>query len=264
MARQPHASPVTGRPVAGIGRVLMWRWGSVWISRDTGRVPPHAHHAIQVTLAPEGSIRIRRTADASWRHCRGSIVMPDHPHEFDGCGERLAMLFVEPESLAGRAMIARFGHAPVSVIEDDQVLGRASTLLVGCSNDAGEARVIEEAQQLVDAIAGHVTLPAPLDPRISAAVEWLRDRIESPVMLAQAASVAHLSPSRFRHLFIDQTGVSFRAYLLWARVSRAIGKGMAGASWTEAAQASGFADSAHLTRTCRRMFGIAPSMLARG
>ena len=112
MTRQPHASPVTGRPVAGIGRVHMWRWGSVWISRDTGRVPPHAHHAIQVTLAPEGSIRIRRTTDASWRPCRGSIVMPDHPHEFDGCGERLAMLFVEPESLAGRALVARFGHAP--------------------------------------------------------------------------------------------------------------------------------------------------------
>jgi AraC-like DNA-binding protein len=36
---------------------------------------------------------------------------------------------------------------------------------------------------------------------------------------------------------------------------------MAGSSWTEAAQQAGFADSAHLSRTCRRMFGIAPSML---
>jgi AraC-like DNA-binding protein len=38
---------------------------------------------------------------------------------------------------------------------------------------------------------------------------------------------------------------------------------MAGGSWTAAAQESGFADSAHLSRTCRRMFGIAPSMLER-
>ena len=79
-----------------------------------------------------------------------------------------------------------------------------------------------------------------------------------------AAAAAHLSPSRFRHLFVQQTGISFRAYLLWSRVSRAIVRGMAGESWTDAAQASGFSDSAHLTRTCRRMFGIAPSMLARG
>jgi AraC-like DNA-binding protein len=36
---------------------------------------------------------------------------------------------------------------------------------------------------------------------------------------------------------------------------------MADASWTDAAQLAGFADSAHLSRTCRRMFGIAPTML---
>jgi AraC family transcriptional regulator len=34
---------------------------------------------------------------------------------------------------------------------------------------------------------------------------------------------------------------------------------MAGRSWTEAAHATGFADSAHLTRTCRRMFGMHPA-----
>ena len=74
---------------------------------------------------------------------------------------------------------------------------------------------------------------------------------------------AHLSPSRFRHLFVAQTGISFRAYLLWARVATAIDTGMHGSSWTQAAQDCGFADSAHLSRTCRKMFGIAPSMLVR-
>jgi hypothetical protein len=34
-----------------------------------------------------------------------------------------------------------------------------------------------------------------------------------------------------------------------------------GRSWTEAAHDAGFADAAHLTRTCRRMIGLAPSML---
>ena len=56
--------------------------------------------------------------------------MPDHPHEFDGCGERLAMLFVEPESLAGRALIARFGQAPVNVIDDEHVLHDDATVVL--------------------------------------------------------------------------------------------------------------------------------------
>ena len=30
---------------------------------------------------------------------------------------------------------------------------------------------------------------------------------------------------------------------------------------SEAAQGAGFADAAHFTRTCRRVFGIAPTML---
>lgn len=263
MADPIHSRTPAGRTPAGTGRVLMWRGGSVWISRDTGRVEPHAHHAIQVTLVPAGTVRIRGGADKPWQQARGSIVMPDHVHEFDGCGQRLLMLFVEPESMAGRHLMARHGATPVSTIDDDMVLSEAASLLDTFSRDADETRLVDGARQLVDLIAGQAPTPAQVDPRVTAAVEWLRDRIEQPVTLAQAAAVAHLSPSRFRHLFVAQTGVSFRAYLLWARVSRAIVRGVAGATWTEAAQASGFADSAHLSRTCRRMFGIAPTMLGR-
>ena len=87
--------------------------------------------------------------------------------------------------------------------------------------------------------------------------------VESLAAVKQAAAAANLSPSRFRHLFVAQTGMSFRAYVLWARVEAAVGAAMGGLSWTEAAQDWGFADSAHLSRTCRRMFGIAPTMLIR-
>jgi AraC-like DNA-binding protein len=81
--------------------------------------------------------------------------------------------------------------------------------------------------------------------------------------LAEAAALAHLSPSRFRHLFVAETGTTFRAYVLWVRIQHAIVDMMAGRSWTDAAHAAGFADSAHLNRTFRRMFGISPSMLVR-
>ncbi|NCT69091.1 MAG: helix-turn-helix domain-containing protein [Rhodanobacteraceae bacterium] len=72
-----------------------------------------------------------------------------------------------------------------------------------------------------------------------------------------------VAPSRFRHLFVAQTGTSFRAWLLWTRVAFAMGAGMGGQSWSVAAQEAGFADSAHFSRTCRRMFGMSPAMLAR-
>ena len=86
-------------------------------------------------------------------------------------------------------------------------------------------------------------------------------RVRTPVSLADAAAAATLSPSRFRHLFVQQTGTSFRAYLLWLRINVAIEAAMAGASWTEAAHEAGFADSSHLTRTHKRMFGIEPTAI---
>ncbi|MBE0550067.1 MAG: AraC family transcriptional regulator, partial [Rubrivivax sp.] len=58
-----------------------------------------------------------------------------------------------------------------------------------------------------------------------------------------------------------EIGTSFRAYLLWLRINVAIEAAMAGASWTEAAHEAGFADSSHLTRTHKRMFGIEPTAI---
>jgi len=53
-----------------------------------------------------------------------------------------------------------------------------------------------------------------------------------------------LSPGRTRHLFVQQTGLSFRTYLLWLRLDRAVALFAEGASLTAAANAAGFADSA--------------------
>ena len=91
----------------------------------------------------------------------------------------------------------------------------------------------------------------------------MRARLDAGVTLKEAAAAVHLSPGRFRHLFVAQTGATFRAYVLWARVEFAVAAAMAGRSWTAAAQEAGFADSAHLSRTCRRMFGLAPATLVR-
>ena len=75
------------------------------------------------------------------------------------------------------------------------------------------------------------------------------------------AAVAALSPSRFRHLFVQETGASFRAYVLWARINAGLVCVMSGRSWTEAAHEAGFSDSSHLNRTFNRMFGLNPSAI---
>lgn len=81
-------------------------------------------------------------------------------------------------------------------------------------------------------------------------------RLVQAVSLSDAAKFIGLSPGRARHLFVQQTGIPFRRYLLWLRLVRAVEIYAAGAHLTEAARGAGFADAAHSSRTFRRMFGI--------
>src|SRR5690606_27890144 len=117
------------------------------------------------------------------------------------------------------------------------------------------------ARAAICRIAGDPGAAPASDPRIVAALSWMRQHLALPLRLPQVAQRVHLSAGRFRHLFVAQTGTSFRAWLLWARAEAAIAAATRGRPWTDAAQDAGFADAAHLTRTCRRVFGIAPTML---
>ncbi|MEJ0022042.1 MAG: helix-turn-helix domain-containing protein [Alphaproteobacteria bacterium] len=83
----------------------------------------------------------------------------------------------------------------------------------------------------------------------------------SPVGIAEAAKQVGLSNARASHLFVEQTGLAFRTYLLWLRLIRAVDRYSAGASLTDAAHEAGFSDSAHFSRTFRRMFGLSAASL---
>jgi AraC-like DNA-binding protein len=262
--RRPVATEPTAarpRPVAGVGRVLLWPGGSLWIGRDAGRIDSHAHHAIQIALSIDDSHLRMAAGNADWREHRGAIVMPHRPHRFDGCGGRVAMIFVEPETAQGRALLERYGASGLSDLGDAVAQALVAPLRAGYLAAAGNDALVALSRDAVAALAGPVPCAGGVDPRVDRVMAWLRARLDSRLSLKDAAEVANLSPSRFRHLFVAQTGVSFRAYLLWARVETAVGAAMNGRSWTAAAHDAGFADSAHLSRTCRRMFGFAPATL---
>jgi AraC-like DNA-binding protein len=256
------AKAAAPKAIAGIGRVLLWNGGSLWIGHAAGRGETHAHHAIQITLALTGCVQFR-VPEGRWSAYSAAMVLPHQRHQFDGNAQSVAQIFVEPETVQGRALLSRFGAQPIVRLEDKPLAQLAESMRRAYARKAADESLAGIARATVTELTGG-ELPLTVDSRITRAIEWMRSRLKQPLSLADAARVAHLSPSRFRHLFVSQTGISFRAYLLWARVSSAVGAAMNGASWTEAAQAWGFADSAHLSRTCRRMFGIAPSTLIRG
>lgn len=248
---------------AHAGRVVFWDSGSLWLGTAVGQVPVHGHHALQLVLVPQGRARVLDAVAGQWHEGSCLLVQPGHPHALDGQGLALAVVFLAPESGEGRLLRQRVAGQPVCVLSAPPALLAGVEDLLQDTAGGGTDALAAAARALVHQLAGEDGLAGGIDTRVARVLAWLEQAVDGPVTLAAAARVAGLSPGRLRHLFVAQTGTPLRVYIRWRRLNRALARGLAGMSWTDAAQCSGFADQAHLTRTCRRMVGLVPSMLAR-
>jgi AraC-like DNA-binding protein len=246
---------------AARGRVYFCR-GSLWIGHGQGRTQRHEHHAHQITLPFAGVCRFRTEENGDWAGFTGAFVRSERPHQFEMEDlEEVAQLFVEPESAEGRALARRFAGADVSPLTEVDRAALRGMLLGAWRAGAPNPEMIAAGRAAIAALADAPSSVTGLDPRVARSLDFIRARVRGAITLSDVAASAALSPGRFRHLFVRETGAAFRPYVLWLRLNVAIECSMQGGSWTEAAHEAGFADSAHLSRTFKRMFGMNPATL---
>lgn len=211
----------------------------------------HAHHAIQVVLS-KLPVRVW-IAGAEWQDVQGVIIGANVVHFIEGSDHPVVLLYVEPDSLYGRALTATLKNS-INLLPSDRVLSLMQTMRVTPPDEIVEVicqslgiEVARQAPALDASVASSLmTLPRPLPEHISAAT---------------LASAAGLSVSRFQHRFRAYTGMALRPYLRWLRLLTALEKIGKGWALTDSAAEAGFADAAHFSRTFRRHFGIAPRQL---
>jgi AraC-like DNA-binding protein len=247
------------------GRILFWEGASLWIlSAPPGekypRTAPHRHHVVQVTLALSGTIDFE--GEGGRVTAAAVAIAPDALHAFEGTG-LVAHLFIAPDGKPGRRIArALFSQGPIAAVAAPD-LGDLAARLRATFEDPhhtdDDLRAV--GQSLIARLAGDGAPADAPDARIAKLLAWLAPQLAGAVRLSDAAAFLALSPGRARHLFVQQTGLPFRTYLLWLRLMRAVELYAGRASLTEAAHGAGFADSAHLSRTFRRMFGIAADSL---
>ncbi|MEU0467676.1 AraC family transcriptional regulator [Amycolatopsis sp. NPDC006131] len=213
------------------------RPGRLGYRGTVGDAHRHRHAAVQVVLADE-PVRLRGADGGEW--CRSAVIPAGAEHEMHG-GAAGQLIWVDATGVLGRSLLAR---------------------VRGTGLPAGSPAAWRAAGESL--AEGWADEPTSLHPALRRAVEAVPAMLDSTVPLAEVAGVAGISASRLGHLFRDEIGLPFRAYVRWARLQRAIEHARAGATLTDAAHAAGFADSAHLTRVCHDMFGLAPSALTRG
>ena len=211
----------------------------------------HRHHAVQAIHALGEPFELRLDSRAVLR-AGAALVPADVAHALQASGVATVLALFDASGPRGRTLDA-FAHG---------LLGQDLSPRIGPmpALPADPAAALAWWEDWLGRAGCSLSLDLPVSPRIGAALAWL-DRAIGVGMprLREAARAAGLSTSRLTHLFTAEVGIPFRRYILWLRIKRAIEQVRHGKDLTEAAVRAGFSDSAHLSRTFRETFGLAPS-----
>jgi len=259
-----HALPGWNRvaAVVGIGDFIGWDGGCLLIGKAVRVVPQHSHQAIQIVFGYSGPVALRGGDEGEWTPYPLGLIPSRQPHSMDATRATYnVVIFVEPETPAGRSLTERHLRDGIASI-DDPCVGQASAeLFAAWLGRADQDALIAGAWRVIRALTGGQEPAVVTDERILRAVAYVNASLGRTITLDDVARQVYLSPSRFRHLFIEQTGMGLRPYVLWRRFLRAWELLASGESVSAAAHGAGFADSAHFARTSRLAFGFPPSLL---
>jgi AraC-like DNA-binding protein len=223
----------------------------------------HSHYAMQFTINLEAQpFRICSPQGETVRHA--AIVLPNCPHRTIGPDTWRALILIDPQTPHAIQIRQRHAAARGIVPIDGADWRFCVDTLAGFRH---EPQRIEQADAVIERIAtrfsGPITHTTPADPRIAAMQASIRRAQPGQLNVAWLANQLRISESRLSHLFKREMGIPLQRYLLWYKLAQAafcVGRGM---SLTEAAEAQGFADSAHFSRAFRATFGITPSQVLR-
>ena len=252
--------------VSARGQFVCWDGGCLFIGRATAVTGVHAHYATQVAFGVESGIRFRPHDRDPWAEYDGVIIPSRQPHAMDATTVTgNAVIFVEPETREGRALSELYSPNGITPLPTDDVRRAAEMLFRVWREQRTAPAIVDAARRVIFDLTRGVEPAVTSDERILRATAYIQRHLGESLTLEQVAAEVFLSPSRFRHLFVEQTGMALRPYILWRRFLRVWELLMKGEGLSSAAHSAGFADAAHLTRTSRRMFGFPPSaMLVSG
>jgi len=231
--------------------------GLMIINGSTIDALEHSHNAIQL-IWPETTCSLNIN-NALYE--QAMIVAPGLSHCLQM--ESGWILLVEPQSLLGDMIMSALAGAPFKALPD---IGYAASI------EKSSRFSFEQVIEILAPVWQYLNIPSSqlskpdinhqLDDRIQRLQSKLNRCFDDECLKPEAwkaASIAQdlaLSESRFLHLFKQEMNIAWRPYLLWRRLLCAANAMVKGRNATEAAHIAGFSDSAHLSRTFKKMFGL--------
>jgi AraC-like DNA-binding protein len=135
-----------------------------------------------------------------------------------------------------------------------------------CQQDlCGQGRNMDPASLDFDQLFfGRAIRPRQTDWRIRAVIDNIRSDPSALLSAAECAEHAHLSFSRFLHLFKEEMGVPFRSFRTWKRARNLLHYVNRASNLVRVAMDTGYPDSAHFSHSIRRVYGLKPKDIFAG
>ncbi|MFH1152913.1 MAG: AraC family transcriptional regulator [Pseudomonadota bacterium] len=201
-----------------------------------------------------------------------NLINPGQVHSGVPAGRQVTytMMYVTTARMTelSRSLFDGAGRLPEfrTLVVDDPVLFMK---LKGLMNRFGplidpvekESALVEAFTELLSAHGGMPGIETGKTPEpgvVSAARDFLSDRLEEKISLTQAAEVTGLSRYHFLRVFRKQTGLPPHTYRTIKRVDAARRFLKQGMPPAQVALETGFSDQSHFTTTFRQYLGVTP------
>lgn len=245
-----------------MNKLVLWNDLTLFWGKNPRAISRHSHPVIQLVIGQDNHYFLSKNREGVWEEKKGLLIAPNIHHECDARGVPILSLAIDPDASLGEWIIARY-------FTEKKVVHFPAEGLAHKTEPQIALWVQQENWQALRKWIITFFEYEPLakqskkDERIVAVLQFISKNIHTPINTKRLTQIAFLSESRLLHLFKQEMGLPIRNYILWYRLQVALKYILKTRSLTEAAHFAGFADQAHMTRTCVKMMGLPPSVLVK-
>ncbi|MEI1278053.1 helix-turn-helix transcriptional regulator [Leptospira venezuelensis] len=213
----------------------------------------HSHFFSQICCSlNEGQVRLQG-GNGEWRKYKTVFVPSRISHRTEQTSEKFIILLVDPLGIGEgifRNQKIEMGEPGIEV--GDQIPAQE---IRDSFKEENPTRIRMRILELLNSVRSSQK-PKVMDSRIQNSLPKIGLEESNLIEIAKGFG---LSQSRFRHLFREETGITFSEYKIWTKIRKAVLYLSTQPQLVQAALEGGFADQAHFTRIFKNSFGLRPS-----
>ena len=229
----------------------------LWVSRDPDK-DPAAHHFLPFV---EPSIIVRRFNSGETAGERSPEILvgsafPDSGWYRPDPGEELIGLRLRPETSTAQLGISPRDYCGVGPALAPARLNDALDPIRSVADQGTVADVARSLWKHLPNLAGSIrNTPA------TRAAQFIRS-YKGRISCRRLAAFLEISERHLRRVFVDEFGISPKAYTRRIRLTAAVVRAESTTDgWADIALAAGYSDQSHLIRDCRILMGKSPKAL---